>query len=46
MGNVGNTPGMSSETSYDAAYNARVPVGREQVSVNRPNQGIILDDQL
>lgn len=39
MGNVGNTPGMSSETSYDAAYNARVPDGREQVSVNRPNQG-------
>ena len=23
MGNIGNTPGMSSETSYNAAYNAR-----------------------
>ena len=39
MGNIGNTPGMSNETSYDAAYNARVSDSREELSVNRPNQG-------
>ena len=30
---------MSNETSYDAAYNARVSDSREELSVNRPNQG-------